>query len=187
MSKSKGNVVSPQELSDKFGTDALRMALVVGNTPGGTIALSDEKVKAYKHFGNKLWNITRFVLSNIREDHTHKEIPHIRDEDQKHLDQITNIAREITEDIANYRLHLASEKIYHYIWHTFADVIIESTKPVLESGTKEDRASVEWMLVEILATSLKLLHPFMPFITEEVWSSLPVGDKDLLMVTRWPE
>ncbi|MBI4155908.1 MAG: valine--tRNA ligase [Candidatus Zambryskibacteria bacterium] len=167
MSKSKGNVIDPMVLTEKFGTDALRMALVVGNTPGTSLALSEEKIRAYKHFSNKLWNITRFILSRENKgdiDHNLKN----------ELDQLT---KDITLDMENYRFYLAAEKLYHYIWHTFADKIIEESKKDEHTGAT---------LYYILQTTLKLLHPFMPFITEEIWSHLPQDEKKLLMVTKWP-
>lgn len=169
MSKSKGNVVSPIELIEKFGTDALRMGLTVGNTPGSDIALSEDKIKAYKHFANKIWNATRYVLENpstIEGD--------FDKEDQKILEEFEGVCADITSDMENYRFYLAAEKIYHYFWHTFADIIIEQKK------NKEDKR----ILKILLEKQLKILHPFMPFITEKIWGIL--GNEKLLMVESWP-
>jgi valyl-tRNA synthetase len=172
MSKSKGNVINPLSLTDKYGTDALRMALVVGNTPGTDLALQEDKVKGYKHFANKLWNISRFVLSEERSDKLRQEL----------IEEFDALAAEATLDMDNYRFHLAAEKIYHYVWHRFADEILEESK--------SSKGEYSGTLYYILENSLKLLHPFMPFITEEIWSELPrtksLEPKTLLIVEPWP-
>ena len=180
ISKSLGNNIDPVELAEKFGTDALRMALIVGVGPGADNSLSDDKVKAYKKFANKLWNISRFVLENT-EDTDWSATYTYSESQQKHIDTLQALINEITEDLAQYRLYLAGEKLYHYIWHTFADEILEESKENLDGATQH-------FLMHILTTSLRLLHPFMPFITEEIWVSLPqaVRDQELLMVAQWP-
>lgn len=188
MSKSKGNVVSPIEMSDKFGTDALRMALIVGNAPGSNIALSENKIKGYKHFANKIWNITRFILTNI-EDLDTKNPPKFLDKDKKNIKEINIISKEVTKDLEDLRFDLAGNKIYHYIWHTLANLILEDSKKYLNEGTEEERKSTQLMLYTILAISLKLLHPFMPFVTEVIWGHVPVGDQktlEILMLEEWP-
>jgi valyl-tRNA synthetase len=166
MSKSKGNVISPLEMSEKFGTDALRMGLIIGNTPGTPTALYDDKIKSYKLFANKIWNIARFVLSRER---TGEIIPELKEE-------VDTLTKEVTEDIEQYRFYLAAEKLYHYVWDRFAAEIVEESK-----GKPEYSETLYY----ILENSLKLLHPFMPFITEEIWSSLP-STHNLLMVEPWP-
>lgn len=185
MSKSKGNVISPLELTEKYGTDALRMALIIGNTPGTTTALYEDKIKAYKHFANKLWNISRFVFENSQ-GLSFEEKPKLTGGLIDVADQLEHISKEVTEDIEGYRFYMAGEKLYHYIWHTFADVILEQCKAELKNGTVEKKYEVQWLLNHILTTSLKLLHPFMPFITEEIWSSLPQKKDSLLMTEVWP-
>lgn len=183
MSKSKGNVINPLDLTEKYGTDALRMALVIGNTPGTDLALREDKVKGYKHFANKLWNIARFVLENTTD--VHIDAP-LNDYDAELLHAFEALTKEATEDLDNYRPHLAAEKIYHYIWHTFADEIIEGSKPILnDQDDPSVVASRKALLLALLTGSLKILHPFMPFVTEEVWKSMP-NTKDLLMVSAWP-
>ncbi len=167
MSKSKGNVVNPLTLTDKYGTDALRMALIVGNTPGTDLALQEEKVKAYKNFANKLWNVARFVLSVENEGELKKEL----------IEEVDNFTKDVTKDMDEFRFYLAAEKIYHYVWHRFADEIIEESK-----GKPEYGATLHY----ILLNSIKLLHPFMPFVTEEIWSMLPKKEKSLLIVEKWP-
>lgn len=166
MSKSKGNVISPLEVSTEYGTDALRMGLVVGNTPGTDLNLDPKKIGAYKKFANKLWNITRFVLSQERQGAV---MPELKAE-------FDTMAADVTKDIAEYRIYMAAEKLYHYVWDRFAAQIVEESK-----GKPEYSESLYY----ILEGSLKLLHPFMPFVTEEIWSSLP-GKRGLLMVENWP-
>lgn len=172
MSKSKGNVISPLEVSEQYGTDALRMGLVVGNTPGTDLNLDPKKIEAYKKFANKLWNITRFVLS--------QDLPAGRQGaealKQELVDEFDALAADVTKDIEEYRIYMAAEKLYHYIWGRFASEILEESK-----GKPEYSET----LYHILTGSLKLLHPFMPFITEEIWQSLP-GNNSLLLVEQWP-
>jgi valyl-tRNA synthetase len=189
MSKSKGNVVDPIVLTEKFGTDALRMALVVGNTPGSSLALSEDKIKAYKHFSNKIWNITRYVLTST-ENWDGNMPATITESDQALLSELNMLIADITGDMDEYRFYLVAEKLYHYVWHRFADTIIEESKEKLKNGDAETIASTQYTLRHILDNSLKLLHPFMPFITEEIWSHIPHRDTQqtnaLLMVTSWP-
>jgi valyl-tRNA synthetase len=166
MSKSKGNVINPLDVAQMYGTDALRMALLVGNTPGQDMALAEDKIKAYKLFANKVWNIARFVLSQEKEGDIKTELK----------EEFDALAKEVTADIENYRVYMAAEKLYHYLWGRFAAEILEESKGKPEYGKT---------LYYILENSLKLLHPFMPFITEEIWASMP-NQKGLLMVEEWP-
>ncbi len=166
MSKSKGNVISPLEVSEQYGTDALRMGLVVGNTPGTDLNLDPKKIEAYKKFANKLWNITRFVLSQER---TGEVMPAL-------IAEFNTMAADVTKDIEEYRIYMAAEKLYHYVWDRFAAQILEESKGKPEYGAS---------LYYLLENSIKLLHPFMPFVTEEIWSSL-TDKKELLMVEPWP-
>ncbi|RJQ32769.1 valine--tRNA ligase [Candidatus Parcubacteria bacterium] len=189
MSKSKGNVISPTEMTEKYGTDAFRMALIVGNTPGSDMALSEDKIRGYKHFSNKIWNIARFVVSGAPDtEGTLKEPPKLTEKDSRLLKELGEKIKEVTDDIENYRFYLAGEKLYHYVWHTFADVIIEEAKPRLkpENPNTADRLSCQYTLRKILETSIKALHPFMPFITEEIWSII-TDKKELLMIEEWPK
>src|SRR3989344_6040215 len=195
MSKSKGNVINPLDLTEKYGTDAFRIGLIVGNTPGTSLALAPDKIKGYKHFGNKLWNIARFVLMSLPDDMSTVLKSPLTPEDQKLIDELSVSMKEITDDMDQYRFYLAAEKIYHYTWHAFADKIIEESKAKLASEDEKIRTSAQRMLIEILTTCLKTLHPFMPFITEEIYSKLPLhpppperadGGKKLLMIEDWP-
>jgi len=186
MSKSKGNVIDPMVLTEKFGTDALRIGLVVGNTPGTSLALAEDKIKAYKHFANKIWNIARFVVSS--QDSHDTAVARQSSRDQEIIKEFNDMIADVTKDMDAYRFYLGAEKIYAYIWHTFADVIIEESKEILagdapaDAGTRESRRQ---LLMHILRESLKLLHPFMPFVTEELWGII-MTDEQMLMVQSWP-
>jgi valyl-tRNA synthetase len=185
MSKSLGNGMDPIEVAQKFGMDAGRIALIIGTAPGTDSKISEDKIKGYKNFANKIWNITRFVLTNTEGfDFTQK--PKILDVDQKILDELNTVIKDITLDMDNFRFYLAGEKIYHYIWHAFADIIIEESKAALNGMDDVAKKSKQFALYEILKNCLKVLHPFMPFVTEEIWDSLPHSDKKLLLIETWP-
>ncbi len=183
-SKSLDNGIDPIEIVKQYSADALRMAVLVGVGPGNDCNFDQSKVRGYKHFGNKLWNIARFVLRSVPDDMADVLKAVITVEDQKLLDDLKMIVVEVTEDMERYRFYLAVEKIYHYIWHTFADKIIEGSKARLSSEDLIIKASAQRMLLEILTTCLKLLHPFMPFITEYVWELLDTDT--LLAIEKWP-
>ncbi len=210
MSKSKGNVVNPLDLTAKYGTDALRMALVVGNPPGSDMSLVESKIKGYKNFANKLWNIARFVFTSTEglsvADMAEGNITSTVD--VALLEEFTAMSKDVTTDLDEYRFHLASEKLYHYVWHRFADVILEESKVIIGGGFGADaeadaaldliaKRSRQATLMHILRQSLTLLHPCMPFVTEEIWADMPrvseagaAGASDpaeLLMVEKWPE
>jgi len=184
MSKSLGNGIDPIEVAKEFGADAGRMALIVGNTPGMDMKIWNDKIKAYKLFANKLWNIARFVLGEINKGALDRKAP-LTEGDTVLLAELRDIAADVTVDMEQYRFYLAAEKLYHYVWHRLADVILEESKPLLSDGSPAEKASRLRLLNELLSTSLTLLHPFMPFLTEEIWSELP-GNTDLLMVAPWP-
>jgi valyl-tRNA synthetase len=186
MRKSQGNVIAPSEIQARFGTDALRMGLVVNNAPGTDMNLDPDKVNAYKKFANKLWNITRFVLDNT---HDYPEGSEHTPEDQAFEDEFLHpTIKAITELMERDRYDLAGEKIYQFVWDHFASTVIEESKPLLEAGGAI-RASRQRMLLHYLKTSVKVLHPFMPFVTETIWQELPdnLKDHDVLMVAKWPE
>lgn len=185
MSKSLGNGMDPIEVAQKYGMDAGRLALIIGTAPGTDSKISEDKIKGYKNFANKVWNITRFVLTNIEEADIESK-PKLNTEDEKLLADLGEISKDVTNDMNNYRYYLAAEKIYHYIWHTFADIIIEGSKSALNGQDEALKKSKQYTLYQILTTSLKLLHPFMPFVTEEIWTSLPQKEKSLLMIENWP-
>lgn len=190
MSKSKGNVIAPSEIQEKYGTDALRMGLIVNNAPGTDMNLDPDKVNAYKKFANKLWNITRFVLDNI-EDYDFDFDPQQLESGQhqgREL-QLKNVVGMINEQMEKDRFDLASEMIYHFVWDHFASDIIEESKMLLADTDPNVRLARQALLARYLTTSLKLLHPFMPFVTETIWQELPeqMKDSDLLMVSSWPK
>lgn len=183
MSKSLGNNLDPLDIAAKFGADAARMALVVGNTPGTDTRISEDKVKGYKHFANKLWNITRFILENTQ--YADVSAP-LNETDNALKDAFDALAKDVTQDIEEYRVYLAAEKLYHYAWHELADKLLEESKPIFQSADAAAKASRARFLRETLDSLLRLLHPFMPFVTEEIYQSLPGKDADFLMVARWP-
>ncbi len=185
MSKSKGNVINPLDLTQKYGTDALRMGLVVGNTPGTDVSLSESKIKGYKNFANKLWNITRFVFAATEGVEYIENFKEYTEEDLKLREERHALLDDVTLDMENYRFHLAAEKIYHYAWHSFADKILEESKKILSEGTPEQKLSRQQLLLHTHKKILAALHPFMPFVTEEIWSMTPNTDK-LLMIEEWP-
>jgi valyl-tRNA synthetase len=181
-SKSLGNGIDPLDIIAKYGADALRMGLMVGTAVGNDIQFDESKVKGYKNFANKLWNITRFILSS----HEYRdESVALTDADKAHLQNLNTIIADVTKDIEEYRLYMATEKLYHYVWHELADVIIEDSKPILSGTDEAAKKSRQQLLLIILETCLKALHPFMPFVTEEIWGMLP-NKKDLLIVEPWP-
>ncbi|TSC71954.1 MAG: Uncharacterized protein G01um101470_451 [Parcubacteria group bacterium Gr01-1014_70] len=185
-SKSLDNGIDPLDVINQNGTDALRMSLIVGIGPGNDSNFDLNKVKAYKHFANKIWNASRFVISNT-EDFDFQSKPELAKHDQAILQELTALSQEVTRDIEEYKLYLAAEKLYHYFWHTFADTIIEEAKSRLKSTDVSNKASAQRMLYEVLTTLLKLLHPFMPFVTEAVWEQMPHQTESLLMIASWPQ
>ncbi|HSE56610.1 MAG TPA: class I tRNA ligase family protein, partial [Candidatus Paceibacterota bacterium] len=150
--------------------------------PGTDSKISEDKIKGYKHFANKLWNITRFVLTNCSATESA-----YTDEDHVLLNEWQQVAERVTEDIEQYRLHLATEKLYQYVWTRFADEILEESKLIFNGTNSEARISRQKLLLELLAGNIKLLHPFMPFVTEALWELLPLQNKrPFVMIEPWP-
>lgn len=181
-SKSLNNGIDPLEMIKTYGADALRMGLLSGTAIGNDVRFDESKIKGYKHFANKIWNISRFILSYSPENEKVELVP----ADQKIIDELHEIIKDVTTDFENYRLYMAAEKLYHYVWHTLADIIIEESKPILSGNDTTARDSRIHLLRAILETNIKALHPFMPFITEELWAMMPLSDKKLLMIESWP-
>ncbi len=179
MSKSKGNVVNPIELVDKYGADAFRMSLLFGTGSGGKVILAEDKVRAMRNFANKIWNIGRFVKdwAPYQTSVPPRVIQANSVDDKWILEELDKVKQEITNDLDRFKIGQAAEKIYQFIWHTFADVYIEKTK-----SRKPEAYST---LRKVLEESLKLLHPFMPFVTEAIWQEL--GHEDLLITQAWPK
>jgi len=181
MSKSKGNVINPLDITDKYGTDALRIGLVMGNTPGTSLSSDENKIRGFRNFSTKIWNASRFVLMNLED---YKKVK-MTAKDKKKVADFKKKAKEITKLMDDYKFYRAAEKIYGYFWHTFCDKIIEESKKDLAG---ENRASAQNMLLEILSGSMKILHPFMPFITEEIYQALPLKNKKKsLIIEDWPK
>jgi len=174
MSKSLGNGIDPLDIADKFGADAARIALVYGSAPGTDMRVDENKIRGYKNFANKIWNMTRFVLENT-DLVVGVPLGTPTTKSNELTEEFQALAKDITSDMENYRFHLASEKIYQYIWHKFADVIIEESK---------NNDEIKKVLLPIWTDCLKILHPFMPFVTEEIWST--IGKSNLLIVEPWP-
>ena len=196
-SKSLDNGIDPIDMIDTYGADALRMGLLVGSTIGHDIRFDEQKVKGYKHFANKLWNITRFTLDNAGASASEAKIggktwpsgPErslFSDYECEILDQLDALTKDVTDDMENYRVYLAAEKLYHYVWHELADKILEESKSILNGSDETARQSRNHLLLLLLDRSLRLLHPFMPFVTEEIWQSLPTKNAPFLMVAKWP-
>ncbi len=184
MSKSKGNVIDPLGVIDLYGTDALRMALVIGNTAGNDIVISEEKIKGYRNFSNKIWNASRFVLMNLGDDPPTKP-SRLTAGDKKILTELGNFTKRVTHHLDRFEFHLAGETLYHYFWHTFADKIIEEQKSRLQD--KKQKPAAKYLLYTCLTTTLKLIHPFMPFVTEAVWQNIPKAKNSLLILEKWPK
>lgn len=183
MSKSKGNVVDPLGVVEEFGADALRMALIVGNSPGQDVVYDEQKIRGYRNFSNKLWNIARFVLQ-----YDDGEKTALTAQDKKILKQCEDVKKKVAKEIEQFRFSQAAERAYHYVWHTFADKIIESKKKVLASEDKKDqkaKQSAHVLLYVLLHNSILMLHPFMPFVTEAIYQRLPKKGKKFLMVEEW--
>ncbi len=182
MSKSLGNGIDPLDVAREFGADAGRMALIIGTAPGTDSKISNDKIKGYKHFANKLWNITRFILENTSDFKDQETV--INDRLAMQVADRDFIIKSVTNEMDNYLYHVAGERIYAYVWHELADKIIEESKKIFKEGTEEEKNAQKKFLLDTLETVLKLLHPFMPFVTEEIWQTWK--GESLLMVTKWP-
>jgi valyl-tRNA synthetase len=187
MSKSIGNTIDPLDMIEKYGADATRLSLIVGAAPGNDMPLSEDKVRAYKKFANKLWNITRFTLGSI-EGADFNSAPTYSDRDKEILAELQTKVAEVSKDIDSFNLYLAAEKSYHYVWHELADKILEESKEIISGDDATAKLARQHVLKECLITSVKMLHPFMPFVTETIWQELPseLKDQKILMVAKWP-
>ena len=185
MSKSLGNGIDPLLVIDQYGADALRFTLATGNAPGNDMRFSDEKVKASRNFANKLWNAARFVLMYLGNDYSYPGLPKdLAIEDKWILSKVNTLAKEVTDNLERFELGIAVAKLYDSIWDVFCDWYIEIAKIRLQSGEGADTAKA--VLVYVLTDILKLLHPFMPFITEEIYQAIP-HDTESIMISKWPE
>ena len=188
MSKSLGNGIDPLEMADKFGADALRFNLITGNSPGNDMRFYVEKCEAMRNFANKIWNASRFVMMNLTIDEV--KLPEkLELEDKWVLSRLNTLVKEVTENMDAYELGVASAKVYDFIWDTYCDWYIELTKGRMQADDQAARLSAENVLCYVLIQMLKLLHPFMPFITEEIYQALPhvAGeDASFIMLSDWP-
>lgn len=188
MSKSLGNGIDPLEVIEEYGADALRFSLITGNTPGNDMRFYMERVEASRNFANKLWNATRFVLMNLDEGTTNFDIDRdkLEEEDKWIISRINDVIKDVSENLSKYELGIAAQKIYDFIWDEYCDWYIEMVKPRLYGDDLESKLTAQGVLVSVLRNILKLLHPFMPFITEEIWHYLP-RTKEALIVSSWPK
>ena len=185
MSKSLGNGIDPLEMADKYGADALRFNLITGNSPGNDMRFFVEKCEAMRNFANKIWNASRFVMMNLSIDKV--QLPEkLELEDKWVLSRLNTLIREVTDNLEAYELGVASAKIYDFIWDTYCDWYIELTKTRLNGEDEHAKLAAENVLCYVLLRIMELLHPFMPFITEEIWQALP-HEGDYLISAKWPE
>ena len=186
MSKSLGNGIDPLEIIDQYGADALRFTLATGNSPGNDMRFSDEKVEASRNFANKIWNAARFILMNLDENEYAPYVPkNLAIEDKWILSKYNDLVKDVTDSLEKFELGLAVQKLYDFIWDVFCDWYIEIAKIRLNGECATAKATVKAVLVYVMSNTLKLLHPFMPFITEEIWQTLP-HDGDSIMISEWP-
>lgn len=185
MSKSLGNGIDPLEVIDQYGADSLRFTLATGNSPGNDMRYMPERVEASRNFANKLWNASRFVLMNIDEDMPAPSIPeNLQIEDKWIISKFNTLAKEVTENLEKFELGIAVQKLYDFIWDIYCDWYIELAKIRIQSD-EQHADNTRKVLVWVLSNTLKLLHPFMPFITEEIWQTLP-HDGESIMISQWP-
>ena len=185
MSKSLGNGIDPLEMADQYGADALRFNLITGNSPGNDMRFYTERCEAMRNFANKIWNASRFLMMNLAIDRC--ELPdRLELEDKWILSRLNSVIPEVTENMERYELGVAAQKVYDFIWDSYCDWYIELTKTRLQGEDEDSKLRAQQVLCYVLTETLKLLHPFMPFITEEIWQALPHSG-DYLMLQQWPQ
>ena len=185
MSKSLGNGIDPLEMADQYGADALRFNLITGNSPGNDMRFYTERCEAMRNFANKIWNASRFLMMNLTIDRC--ELPdRLELEDKWILSRLNSVIPEVTENMERYELGVAAQKVYDFIWDSYCDWYIELTKTRLQGEDEDSKLRAQQVLCYVLTETLKLLHPFMPFITEEIWQALPHSG-DYLMLQQWPQ
>ena len=189
MSKSLGNGIDPLEVIDKYGADALRLTLVTGNAPGNDMRFYWEQVEASRNFANKIWNASRYIMMNLPEgDIKAPEAGELQGADKWILSELNDVIKEIQYNMESYELGIAVQKVHDFLWDEFCDWYIEMTKPRLFAKESDPRSAevALWTLKEVLSTGMKLLHPFMPFITEEIYCTL-LPEKETIMTEEWPK
>ena len=187
MSKSLGNGIDPLEIIDKYGADALRLTLVTGNAPGNDMRFYMERVEASRNFANKVWNASRFIMMNMEKAEIPEQIDlnTLTDADRWILSKVNSLEKEVTANMDNFDLGIAVQKIYDFIWEEFCDWYIEMVKPRLWNDDDATKGAALWTLKHVLINALKMLHPYMPFITEEIFCNL--SDEESIMISSWPE
>ncbi|WP_455760340.1 valine--tRNA ligase [Eshraghiella crossota] len=186
MSKSLGNGIDPLEVIDKYGADALRLTLITGNAPGNDMRFYWERVESSRNFANKVWNASRFIMMNLDKAEVRDvDVTELTDADKWILSKVNTLAKDVTDNMENYDLGVAVQKIYDFIWEEFCDWYIEMVKPRLWNDDDTTKAAALYTLKTVLINSLKLLHPYMPFITEEIFCNL--SDEESIMISKWPE
>ena len=186
MSKSLGNGIDPLEVIDKYGADALRLTLITGNAPGNDMRFYWERVESSRNFANKVWNASRFIMLNLDKAEVRDvDVTELTDADKWILSKVNTLAKDVTDNMENYDLGVAVQKIYDFIWEEFCDWYIEMVKPRLWNDDDTTKAAALYTLKTVLINSLKLLHPYMPFITEEIFCNL--SDEESIMISKWPE
>ena len=187
MSKSLGNGIDPLEIIDQYGADALRFSLATGNSPGNDMRFLPEKIEASRNFANKLWNANRFILMNLDDNEPAPYIPEsLATEDKWILSQFNSLVKAVQNSLENFELGIAVQNLYDFIWDVFCDWYIEIAKIRLNGDNEEGKKTAKAVLVYVMSNTLKLLHPFMPFITEEIWLALP-HDGESIMISEWPK
>ena len=188
MSKSLGNGIDPLEIIDQYGADALRLTLITGNAPGNDMRFYMERVEASRNFANKVWNASRFIMMNLEKAEVPGEMPkdQLTAADKWILSKVNTLAKEVTENMDKYELGIAVQKVYDFIWEEFCDWYIEMVKPRLYNDGDTTKSAALWTLKTVLVNALKLLHPYMPFITEEIFCTLQSAEESI-MISKWPE
>jgi valyl-tRNA synthetase len=185
MSKSLGNGIDPLEVIDKYGADALRFTLITGNAPGNDMRFYWERVEASRNFANKIWNASRFIMMNIEKaDISNVKLSDLTVADKWILSKMNDLIQDVTDNIEKYELGIAASKIYDFLWEEFCDWYIEMVKPRLWNDADETKAAALWTLKTVLVSGLKLLHPYMPFVTEEIYCTLT--EDESIMISDWP-
>ena len=187
MSKSLGNGIDPLEIIDQYGADALRLTLITGNAPGNDMRFYMERVEASRNFANKVWNASRFIMMNLEKAEVPAEIDlnTLTGADKWILSKVNTLAKDVTDNMEKYELGIAVQKVYDFIWEEFCDWYIEMVKPRLYNDEDTTKAAALWTLKTVLTNALKLLHPYMPFITEEIFCTLQ-SEEESIMISAWP-
>ena len=195
MSKSLGNGIDPLEIIDQYGADALRLTLITGNAPGNDMRFYYERVEASRNFANKIWNASRFIMMNMDSDESlASQLENavfdqlaLEPVDKWILSKLNTLIKDVTDNMESFELGIAVQKVYDFIWDEFCDWYIEMVKPRLyNSDNKESKKAALWTLKNVFIDALKLLHPYMPFITEEIFCTLQSAEESI-MISKWPE